>query len=169
VSPCAISLPGYCRVLHPDQWWLVKLMRLEALSKSPQAFLGSYSGESLFVEDDWRKTFDSASWHGFFHTQESAEPDEIAGIARSSILSDFPGERFIESFWVRPKYRRRQVGRRMLHSIVSEARAEHLEVVRLSVRRTNQLGIKAFRRLGFATVVPARSSPDEICVELRLI
>jgi GNAT superfamily N-acetyltransferase len=166
VSSCGSSLHGYCSILHPNQWELVRRLRLEALRTSPQAFLGSYEREKLRVEDDWRKTFESASWHGFFIGWNVASSDGMAGIAKSS--TEYPGERFVEAFWVRPRYRRRQVARRMLDSIIHEARAEELGVIRLNVRRINEQAIDAFRKLGFSTDVPSRSNPCELCLELRI-
>jgi ribosomal protein S18 acetylase RimI-like enzyme len=137
-------------------------MRLAALSESPQAFLGRLKRESEFEEADWRDTFRSASWHGFFTART------IVGIAKSSILAEYPEERYVESFWVRPDHRKRQVGHRMLQSIVEEARREQRRVVRLSVLRQNRAAIDAFYRLGLATIVPHRSSDDEVCLELAL-
>lgn len=137
-------------------------MRLDALSESPHAFLGKYKKESGFAEQDWRNTFKSASWHGFFVART------IVGIAKSSILAEYPEERYVESFWVRPDHRKRQVARRMLQSIVAEAKSEHRRVIRLSVLRQNQSAIDAFYRLGLATTVAHRSSDDEVCLELPL-
>ena len=153
---------GYCSILAPAQWELVREMRLAALSESPHAFLGIIRKESSFDESDWRNTFKSASWHGFFVACA------IVGIAKSSILAEHPEERYVESFWVRPDHRKRQVGRRMLQSIVDEARREQRRVIRLSVLRRNQSAIDAFYRLGLATIVAHRSSEDEICLELPL-
>lgn len=137
-------------------------MRLAALSESPHAFLGKYRKESGFAEQDWRNTFRSASWHGFFVART------IVGIAKSSILADYPEERYVESFWVRPDHRKREVARRMLQSIIDEARREGRHVIRLSVLRKNLLAIDAFHRLGLAIIVPDRSSDQEVCLEMPL-
>ncbi len=56
-------------------------MRLAALSDSPQAFLGEFDEEMTYQEDDWRKTFESASWHSYF-----LDADSPVGIAKSSVL-----------------------------------------------------------------------------------
>lgn len=138
-------------------------MRLAALSESPHAFLGILKKESKFDETDWRATFTSASWHGFFIARA------IVGIAKSSILAEHPEERYVESFWVRPDHRKREVGRRMLQSIVEEAKREQRRVIRLSVLRRNQSAIDAFYRLGLTATVTERSSDQEICLELPLL
>lgn len=137
-------------------------MRLSALSDSPHAFVGIFKRESGFGEQHWRNTFTSASWHGFFVART------IVGIAKSSILAEYPEERYVESFWVRPDHRNREVARRMLDSIVAEARREHRQVIRLSVLRQNQSAIDAFYRLGLARIVAHRSSEREVCLELPL-
>lgn len=152
----------HCSILVPAQWELVREMRLAALSESPHAFLGMLKKESKFGETDWRTTFKSASWHGFFIARA------IIGIAKSSILAEHPEERYVESFWVRPAYRKSEVGRRMLQSIVDEAKREQRHVIRLSVLRGNQSAIDAFYRLGLATIVAQRSSEHEICLEMPL-
>jgi ribosomal protein S18 acetylase RimI-like enzyme len=153
---------GHCRILLPAQWELVRQMRLAALSESPNAFLGRLKKESQFDETDWRDTFTSASWHGFFIARA------IVGIAKSSILAEYPEERYVESFWVRPDHRKREVARRMLQSIIDEAKREQRRVVRLSVLRQNQSAIDAFYRLGLATIVSHRSSDNEVCLEMSL-
>jgi ribosomal protein S18 acetylase RimI-like enzyme len=167
VSKGSAVLQGHCGILRPSQWNVVRRIRLEALSKTPDAFLGDFDIESDYDEEYWRGTFETASWHVFI-AADAPMPDRIAGIARSSILDEFPDERYVESFWVRPHYRHQQVGRRMLHSIEREARRELRSVVRLSVLRKNQEAIRAFQSLGLSAVVEARSSKDEICLELPL-
>lgn len=168
VSTGSRILSGHCGVLEPDQWGLVRQLRLEALFQSPGAFLGNYDDELAYSEDDWRKTFEDASWHGFFVAAAAPAKSKIAGIAKSSRLSQFPDERYVESFWVHPADRRRQVGRRMLESISREALSEGRRVVRLSVLRSNDQAIRTFGRLGLVTIVPERSSELEVCLELAL-
>lgn len=160
---CDDSGDGDCRILVPAQWRLVRQMRLAALSESPHAFLGKYDSESAWNEQDWRHTFTVASWHGYF------SPRAIVGIAKSSILADYPEERYVESFWVCPDRRKRQVARRILASIVDEAMREKRRVIRLSVLRTNQSAIDAFCRLGLAATVAHGPSDEEICLELPLV
>jgi ribosomal protein S18 acetylase RimI-like enzyme len=143
-------------------------MRLEALQQSPEAFLGDYSEESRLTERYWRTTFANASWHMFFLDDSAPESQKIAGMAKSSIMSQFPDERYVESFWVHPKYRNQQVAGRLLDNIKREARGERRQVIRLSVLRSNEEAIKAFHSLGLSTTVPDRSSTAEICFELPL-
>jgi ribosomal protein S18 acetylase RimI-like enzyme len=119
--------------------------------------------ESSFGEADWRDTFSSGSWHAYFIACA------IVGIAKSSELADYPEERYVESFWVRPDHRKREVGRRMLQSIVEEAKREQRHVIRLSVLRRNQSAIDAFYRLGLASIVAHRSSDHEVCLEMSLV
>ena len=137
-------------------------MRLAALSESPQAFLGEIDEEIIYQEDDWRKTFESASWHGFFMTGRPV------GIAKSSILTEYPEERYVESFWVKPEYRNQRVARLILRSVVEEARREGRIFIRLSVLLTNQAAIEVLRQLGFSRTVPTRSNDHEICLELPI-
>lgn len=154
---------GYCRILLPTEWSTVRDLRLAALSESPQAFLGEIVEELSYQEDDWRKTFESASWHTYFVPSGPA-----VGIAKSSVLTEHPEERYVESFWVHPEHRYRQIARLIVRSIVDEARAEGRSVIRLSVLLTNQRAIGAVRRLGFSRTVPARSGKNEVCLEMPL-
>ena len=138
------------------------------MRQSPNAFLGSYDEVLAYSEDDWRKTFEDASWHGFFVAENHSSARAVIGIARSSRLSQFPDERYIESFWVHNDYRRKQVGRRMLQSIMREAVGEGRNVIRLSVLWKNTEAILAFAELGLITIVPGRSNQFEVCLELAL-
>lgn len=155
---------GRCDILSPDQWPLVKTMRLAALADAPRAFLGDLEQESQLVEDDWRKTFDLASWHGHFVAAD------IVGIARSSILPQYPQERYLESFWIRPAQRHLHVARMIMASVVSEARSEGRGFIRLSVLRENQAILKTLRHLGFSSVVadPDRTTDLEYCLEFPI-
>lgn len=153
---------GYCMILLSDQWPIIREMRLEALRESPQAFLGTFEDESVYQPGDWIKTFESASWHG------CVIDGSLVGIARSSILSDHPEERYVESFWVKPQHRNQQVARLIVHSIVEEARKEGRRFIRLSVLHTNRVAIAALRQLGFSHRVPSRTNEHEICLELLI-
>lgn len=137
--------------------------RLEALADSPRAFLGSLAEESSYREHEWRQTFDSASWHGYF-----AE-DELVGIARSVSYTQHPDERYVESFWVREKHRHEHVARPILESIIAEALSEGRRFIRLSVLRGNTDVVETLRHLGFATQVPERTTEHEICLERPIV
>lgn len=152
---------GSCQLLTQQQWELVRTMRVCALRDSPAAFLGTFEEEDLLHKDDWLKTFLLASWHGFFIARE------IVGIAKSTILTEHPEERYVESFWVDPRHRGRQVGHRILQNIVAEARAEQRSAIRLSVLRTNQPAVEIFQHWGFSPVAD-RSDICEICLELSI-
>ena len=154
---------AYCRVLLPAEWSTIRDMRLAALSESPQAFLGEFDEEMTYQEDDWRKTFESASWHCSFLATGSP-----VGIAKSSVLTEHPEERYIESFWVSPEYRNQHVAQLIVQSIIDEARVEGRSCIRLSVLRTNLRAIRAVGHLGFSKIVAARSGENEICLELPL-
>ena len=153
---------GYCRILLPTQWRIVRHMRLAALSDSPLAFLGALDEESILDKDDWLKTFESASWHGCFVT------DSPIGIAKSRMLTEHPEERYVESFWVKPEHRNQRVARLIIQSIVEEARNEGRSFIRLSVLWTNHSAIGVLRQLGFSRTVPSRTGDHEICLELPL-
>lgn len=153
---------GYCLILVKDQWPIVRDMRLAALRESPQAFLGAFEDELIFQPDDWVRTFESASWHGCFLN------DSPVGIAKSSILTEHPEERYIESFWVKPRHRNQRVARLIVRSIVAEAKTEGRRVIRLSVLQTNPAAIAALRQLGFSRRVPSRTNEHEICLELLI-
>lgn len=162
VSPYEDCAKGYCMILVRDQWPIVREMRLAALRESPQAFLGVFEDELIFQPDDWIKTFESASWHGCFIA------DSPVGIAKSSILTEHPEERYIESFWVNPQHRNRRIARLIVHSIVDEARREGRLFIRLSVLHTNRAAIAVIRQLGFSRRVPSRTNEREICLELLI-
>jgi ribosomal protein S18 acetylase RimI-like enzyme len=157
---------GHCRNLDVSQWELVREMRLAALAESPNAFLGHLAEESLLCEDDWRKTFISASWHAYFISDEASDTEHVVGIAKSSILSEYPDERYVESFWTRPAYRHRYVAKAVLASIVAEARSESRRFIRLAVLTRNIDVRRAFERLGFVSEVAARTTKDEVSLEL---
>jgi ribosomal protein S18 acetylase RimI-like enzyme len=166
VGPRNLFGGNECRVIVCSEWQLVRDARLAALSESPDAFLGSFNEEFLFQEDDWRKTFMQASWHGSFK-KRLFKKRELIGIAKSSILTDYPDERYVESLWVAPKHRVRGIARDIIEHIAAEGQNEGRSFIRLAVLRENSAASKAFTRLGFLPT-SGRSNEYENCLELEL-
>jgi ribosomal protein S18 acetylase RimI-like enzyme len=161
VDPRSKSENGICRIIRPPEWQVIRDSRLKALRESPGAFLGSINEESLYREDDWRKTFEGASWYGCFIG------NRVVGIARSVILLDHPEERYVESLWITPEFRKQGFTRKLLAQIASEGERERRRYIRLAVLRGNRTGFDVFARLGFSPL-PERSSKDEHCLEITI-
>ncbi len=132
--------------LDPDQWPLLKLMRLRALGDAPSAFVTTREAEQFKPFSHWRGLATGATWVVASHGEQTV------GIA--SLVQPDPTApsncRFIESVWVEPLHRWRGVLRQMLEHLEVRARMEGATELRLWVLDTNESAGRAYVKLGFS-------------------
>jgi GNAT superfamily N-acetyltransferase len=130
--------------LKPNQWQLLKVMRLLALQDAPAAFVNTSAAERALTQADWQDRFDGATWVvariGLYYV----------GIARLAPPEPgLPWVRFVESVWVDPDYRGLGVLREMVEHLEGLARAADATELRLWVLDTNESADRAYRKLEF--------------------
>lgn len=80
--------------------------------------------------------------------------DEIVGYAGTHIVID---ESHVTNLCIRPEYRRRGYGRRLMRALMDVAKENGAEAVTLEVRVSNRAALKLYLELGF-TIAGARPS-----------
>jgi GNAT superfamily N-acetyltransferase len=157
------SLLGVLRLLGPTDWEALRAVRLQALIDSPHAFTSSYQEERSWTKAQWCQLIDSAIWIA------TLQDDCIIGIA---CLSGGPAgyaARYLESVWVAPTHRRRQVLRRMFHLAVEIGRAADVRSLLLWVLEGNEDAEAAWARLGFVLTKKRQLAPDARRHERRML
>ena len=128
LGDCMIEIEA----LLPQDWQLIRHVRLLALSDSPEAFTSTYERERAFDEHTWRDRATTGRW---FVAVEDNEPVGVA-IGVDGWSGD-PAVRELVGMWVAPSHRNRGVARLLLGAVSGWARSEGASVLSLGVRVGN--------------------------------
>ncbi len=93
------------RAVGPDDWVIMRDVRLAALRDAPDAFGSTYAREAQFAEAEWRRRASTRNSFLAYLPELGATP---AGIAAG--IEEEPGAFELVSMWVRPQARGRTVG-----------------------------------------------------------
>jgi GNAT superfamily N-acetyltransferase len=154
------------RRLQPDDWQVLRDIRLTALADSPSAFASTLAREEAFTEADWRgrlangcRVVVTDGAHG--------EPVGLAG----GYLHD--GESELIAMWVHPDVRGGGAAEQLVEAVADWAREQETTRLRLWVVEGNDRAERVYRRLGFAHTgaaqpVPGNPSLTEVQMERLL-
>lgn len=133
------------RNVTPDDWAILRDIRLRALRESPDAFGTTYA-EALGHEDRvWQAR---ASGGSMFFACLAGRPDEPVGLAGGYL--ERPGEVHLVSMWVAPEARGRSAGAALVEAVASWAvTVHHADALHLWVTETNKPAVRLYERLGF--------------------
>ncbi len=134
------------KVLVPDEWRILRAIRLSALRESPHAFLSTYQQEKAFNEARWRAEFGRGVWHA---GMERGRPVSLLGCTQEI---DGPAhERYLEYLWVSPRWRNKGFAHEMLTVILENLRMSGVRTAFLWVMDGNELAVRLYKRVGFAS------------------
>lgn len=131
------------KLLKPDEWPVLRTVRLRALQESPHAFMAAHDEEARLSARQWRQRLTAALW------VVAVESGEIIGIAGLVEGQQPHTEKHVESIWVAPTHRRRGVFRCLLGALAAHARRARLMELPLWVLEDNETALFAYSRLGF--------------------
>jgi L-amino acid N-acyltransferase YncA len=140
--------------LDPDDWELLKSVRLQALRDAKTAFVSSVD-EAVSSEEEWRARFENSIW------VVAREGDETVGLARSLRGADRPvSERHVESVWVAPRHRRSGTTRALVEQLADLERSNGVTELRVWVIEGNDSARRAYERLGFESTGEVKQLDD---------
>jgi RimJ/RimL family protein N-acetyltransferase len=148
-------------LLKPDEWKVLRDLRLNALADSPGQFMASLEIEGEYQEARWRDELIRDEWFAY----RLAGGTEVA-ILRIDEVPDAEapgiGRRHLGYMWVRPEYRGSGVGRKMviaaLYHLADDPRYEYAY---LYVFTGNERARKLYDGLGFRPVGEPEPLPDD--------
>jgi GNAT superfamily N-acetyltransferase len=140
--------------LTPDEWQIIRGVRLRSLHDAPHAFTSTYQRELAFDEPAWRLRATTGQW--FVATDGGVAIGVAGGIDG---WSDDPVDRELVGRWVDPSHRGRGVGRHLLDAVAAWAASVGATTLRLGVRAGNQGGRKAYLRMGLQATGETMTSP----------
>jgi GNAT superfamily N-acetyltransferase len=133
------------RALTPDDWAVIRDLRLRSLGDSPEVFTSSRERESAFDETTWRDRATTCQWFAAV-----APGGDVVGVAGGVAgWSGDPARRELVAMWVAPSHRRRGVGAALVARVADWAREQGATTLELGVMATNERAFAAYRRMGF--------------------
>jgi GNAT superfamily N-acetyltransferase len=143
----------------PEDWAVLRDLRLRALSDSPSAFASTYERERLLTDNEWRERLirqGRVSLIAFLG-------DQPVGIAGGFV--DDAGYAEVVSMWVVPDARGRGVGDALVAEVLRWAREQNVPEARLWVTRGNDVAERLYLRHGFERNGDLRLLPSNPCVD----
>jgi predicted GNAT family acetyltransferase len=144
---------GGPRRLTPDDWEVLRDIRLRALADSPDAFGSTLEREREFPEKEWRRRL----VRPVYAVLDGGRPVAMAGA--------FPdeGRLHVWGMWTDPEHRGRGHARALLDALVARAVAEGTPVS-LHVNVANPVARAAYESYGFVAtgkLEPLRPGSDQ--------
>jgi ribosomal protein S18 acetylase RimI-like enzyme len=133
-------------LLAPDQWQVLKGVRLAALEQAPDSFLARWEDENQFDEVRWRAEFDRGQWSIGSHL---GSPVSLLGSTRENHTPW--SECFLEYLWVSPEWRYKGLGYSMLVTEIERLRKVGVRTAFLWVLDGNEAAVRLYRRVGFVS------------------
>jgi ribosomal protein S18 acetylase RimI-like enzyme len=139
------------RRADPDDWALVRDLRLAALADTPDAFASTLAREEGRTEAEWRSRVALIPW---FLAWQAGRPAGLVAIF--PVTQDSPegpvhpvAEWHLVSMWVPPGVRGGGVADLLVRAVLAHVRAAGAERVTLWVAAGNARAAAFYRRMGF--------------------
>jgi ribosomal protein S18 acetylase RimI-like enzyme len=159
------------RLLDPDDWEVLRRIRLEALEESPAAFGSTLERDAAFDEARWRSRLETSSY--FVAESDSGVIGLACAFRDAEPDGGGPPTMELVSMWVAPGQRRRGAGAQLVTTVLGHARAEGEPLVGLWVAAGNEAAEALYRAAGFARTgeeqgMPGRPGELEVRMTIRL-
>lgn len=152
------------RPLGPDDWAVLRDVRLRALADAPDAFGSTLEREQAFGEADWRRRVGGVG--PVLVAYDAEEPVAMGGL----FVPDDDGPAMVWGMWTAPDARRRGIGRQVLDALLEWCRDRGRDVV-LDVTEGNPAARALYVGRGFRSTgrrEPLRDGSPLRVEELRL-
>jgi GNAT superfamily N-acetyltransferase len=153
------------REVKPDEWAVLRDVRLAALLEAPYAFGSTYAREAPFTEQQWRDRLAarSANFFGYVDGLPDGEPAGLAAVFVEDGVAD------LVSMWVRPAARGQGVGEALITAAADWAKARDHDNLYLWVADVNPAARKLYERCGFTPTGDEQPFPnDPARLEIRM-
>jgi GNAT superfamily N-acetyltransferase len=151
------------REVSPDDWELLRDVRLTALLDAPYAFGSSYAREAPFTREQWLARINDRSVTFFAHLPQAPEPVGLAGVYVEDGIPD------LVSMWVRPSARGNRVGEALVTAAADWVRSREHDALFLWVTESNTPARTLYERCGFALTGDTQPLPsDPTLTEIRM-
>jgi len=146
------------RPVGPDDWALLKRVRLTALADAPEAFYSTLAREEPWTEAQWRASAERLSW--FAARDADSTPAGLGGVVHGGPPA---GDAMLISMWTAPAHRGSGLAAELVEVALGTAAAAGEERLTLWVFTANSRAIRASQRWGFEVMDPPPEAHDYRC------
>jgi RimJ/RimL family protein N-acetyltransferase len=138
------------RQLHGNDAEMYRLLRHEALLKSPEAFSSSYEDEMYYEEQEYRQRLDSKFTYTFGAFNEGQLVGVVTLVPEGKVKLKHRANIF--AMYVTPSQRGQGIGRFLMKKAIQQAaELTNVEQIYLTVNGSNEPAKKLYASLGFET------------------
>jgi ribosomal protein S18 acetylase RimI-like enzyme len=149
--------------MRPDDWELMRDIRLRALADAPFAFSSTHAAERDRPESFWRSCANwSAPRGAAFVAVEEGRAIALAGVY---VDRADPSLAHLISMWVEPAARGRGLGRALVDRAIAWASQEGAARLELWVTETNGAALRLYESCGFALTGEREPFPPDPSLE----
>jgi ribosomal protein S18 acetylase RimI-like enzyme len=146
------------RRVRPEEWEVMRDVRLRALADAPSAFETRFE-EARLRPDEWWHDWAARSAQGDGQAIFLAwDGDDAVGIVGTYVEDD--GNRWLISMWTDPERRGEGVGRALVETVAAFARAAGSSELLLEVTLGNDSALALYRACGFEETGSGRPHSD---------
>ncbi len=145
------------RSAGPEEWRLLRDLRLGALRDAPEAFGSTLGREVSFSDEQWGRWLARLRW---FVAELEGHP---MGLVAAGPIEGRPGRCEVHSLWVDPGARRRGAGAALIGAVGEWASGRGAEALLVGVADGNEGARRFYEDLGFTPNghrQPLRSDPS---------
>jgi ribosomal protein S18 acetylase RimI-like enzyme len=132
--------------VSPEDWEKFREIRLKGLQSDPQAFGGTFEGESQEGEEYWKERFSNPE-RCFYAAEEGGI--FIATAGSKKITDD---NWMIVAVYTLPEFRGKNISQGLINRVIDEARNTGATKVSLMVNPIQESAVNLYERMGFKTV-----------------
>jgi RimJ/RimL family protein N-acetyltransferase len=142
------------RRVAPDEWAVLRDVRLRALADAPHAFASTSAREVAFDEREWRARIDRGPWW-------LARIDGVpVGLVAAFRTDEEPPVAHLVSLWVDPAFRGSAAATSLVEAVCVWAAATGARTVSLWVADGNDRARRFYARLGFTGTGERQALPS---------
>ncbi|MES2660487.1 MAG: GNAT family N-acetyltransferase [Verrucomicrobiota bacterium] len=154
------------RRLNPGEADLYRVVRLESLRESPEAFATTYEAASNRTHESWVSQCE-ASAAGRDRATFIVLADQPVGLAALYRNGERPSEGELLQVWVSPAYRGGTVATELIDAVFHWAAANGFGMVRAEVTPDNVRALRFYEKCGFVRIEQDNGSAESNCILTR--
>ena len=140
------GVPARVRRLRPEEYELIRTIRLRSLTLEPAAFGSTFEREAAFSDDDWRERLAPGASPHFVSVDDTGAP---TGMVVGALDSQDQNVAHLFAMWVDPDARGSGTADALVAEVVRWAVAQGCAEVHLRVTDGNERAERMYRRNGF--------------------
>ncbi len=143
------------RRVVPDQWAVLRDVRLRALLDAPSAFASTHAREVAFGEAEWRARIDGGPWW------LALDGEVPVGLVAGYTTAEDGDVRHLVALWVDAAHRGSGAAARLVGAVCAWAADDGARVVSLWVADGNGHARRFYERLGFTGTGERQPLPSD--------